>query len=363
MLLVGAGHAHLHLLVHVQALADAGYAVTLLAPATFRYSGVASASATGNMPTQVGLIDVARLVQGSPITHHVGVLGDLDLVAHRAYTGEGTWIDFDVVSFNIGSVAATSGIDLAREEDLLQIKPLEMLAHLRGRVDTVLANQDRARVTIVGAGPSGLELAGNLGVQAAVEVTLIEAGPTIHSGLPPRARERLTRLLHRRGVHLLTGVGVMRIEADQVRLSNGSTPGHDLIVLATGLVSSPLTEELGLADPGQSHLGIPVRSTLQHRDHDDVYAVGDCAHFVPAPLARIGVHGVRQGPVLLRALIARAAGDRPPEFEPQNLALQVLDLGGGQGLAVRGSRWWLGRSALWLKRWIDARWLRQYQKA
>jgi NADH dehydrogenase FAD-containing subunit len=114
---------------------------------------------------------------------------------------------------------------------------------------------------------------------------------------------------------------------------------------------------LGLGDAR----GVPVTATLQHPDHADVHAVGDCARFLPQPLPRIGVHGVRQGPVLLASLLARARGAELPSYEPQREALAVLDLGDGVGLAVRGRWWWQGRAALLLKRWIDRRWLRQYR--
>ena len=72
------------------------------------------------------------------------------------------------------------------------------------------------------------------------------------------------------------------------------------------------------------------------------------------------MHGVRQGPVLQASLLARVSGDPLPPYAPQTRALSVLDLGEGLGLAARGRRWWLERSALMLKRWIDRRWLRQY---
>lgn len=129
---------------------------------------------------------------------------------------------------------------------------------------------------------------------------------------------------------------------------------HDVALLATGLVAPPLLGRLGLGD----ERGAPVRETLQHRDH--VYAVGDCARFLPRPLPRIGVHGVRQAPVLLESLVARRRGGRLPAYEPPRRALSVLDLGDGVGLAVCGPLWWQGRSALWLKRRIDSRWLARY---
>ncbi|MGB3829358.1 MAG: FAD-dependent oxidoreductase [Ornithinimicrobium sp.] len=363
LLLVGAGHAHLHLLRHGQVLADAGYAVTLLAPAHFHYSGVAVGSATGHLPADAGRVDVAALTARGPVAHHVGTLTELDLDGHRARCADGHWLDFDVISFNIGSVAAHHGIEVG--EDVLTIKPLEGLVELDRRVSAAVDGlgqaQRNARITIVGGGSSSLELAANLSHRPRVDVTVIEAAPRIYSSLPPGAHRRVMRLLNARGVRLHADLAVTRVETRFVVLSDGRRLAHDDVVLATGLVASPLVERLGLAGPGDAGQGIPVRATLQHPEHDEVYAVGDCAHFLPRPLPRIGVYGVRQGPTLLASLVARSRRQVLPEFVPQRRALQVLDLGGGYGLAVRGRWWWLGRLPLRLKRFIDHQWLSDYR--
>jgi len=375
LLLIGAGHAHLHLLLRAQELTDAGYTVSLLAPATFAYSGVASAVATGALPTDTGTLDVAALVARQPITHHVGELAQLDLPSRQARTSTGDWLGWDVLSLNIGSVASRHGLQV--HPDVLAIKPLASLGELRRRVaaaqrarsslarhspsDPTRPRDDApAQVTVVGGGPSGLELAGNLAVQQRIRVTILEARATIDPQLSQRARRSVLRLLGSRGVRVRTSTPVTRIDPAEVTLADGRTLTHDVAVLAAGLVSPPLVQRLGL---GGGRDGIPIRSTLQHRDHDDVYAVGDCADFLPRPLDRIGVYGVRQGPVLLRSLIARSTGEALPEFVPQRHALQILDLGGGVGLAVRGRWWWQGRLALRLKRRIDRRWLRGYRRA
>lgn len=98
-------------------------------------------------------------------------------------------------------------------------------------------------------------------------------------------------------------------------------------------------------------------ATLRHVDHDDVFAAGDCAHFTPRPLPRLGVHGVRQGPVLRDALLARTRAGSWPTYDPPARVLQRLDLGAGVGLAVRGRWWSCGRGAHRGKGAIDERWL------
>jgi NADH dehydrogenase FAD-containing subunit len=89
--------------------------------------------------------------------------------------------------------------------------------------------------------------------------------------------------------------------------------------------------------------------------------VGDCAAMSGPDLPKLGVFGVRQGPVLLDNLLAVLSGKPPRPYEPQRRWLTILNLGDGRGLAVRGRWWWLGRTSLWAKDRIDRRFLRRYR--
>ena len=356
LVLVGAGHAHLFLLRHASRLALAGYRITLVAPRWFDYSGAASATAAGGRDRAAGRIDVAALAGAGQVDHRQVYVTDVDPTARTVTTSDGGCLPWDLVSFNIGSVVSPfPGVDAAAE--IVGVKPLSDLIRLNDRLAHPPAGRGH-HLTVVGAGSTGIELAAHLSSRPDVDrVHLLEAGPRVGRFLPPRAARRLTRLLRRRGAVTLVEAEVERIARGEVVLRDGTRVPHDTVLLATGLRAPPLATKspLGGAD------GFPVRATLQHRDHDDVYAAGDCADFLPTPLARIGVHGVRQGPVLLAALEARADGAPAPRYRPQRRALAVLDLGGGTALAVRGRWWWLGRSSLALKRRIDRRWIEAYR--
>ena len=361
LLLVGAGHAHLHLVDRAADLVAAGYRVRLLAPRYFHYSGLASATASGSIPSNDGRIDVAALADRAGLEFHEGTLASLDRDRRVATTAGGAEIAYDVLSLNIGSVVAPAGMSV--DDAVLRVKPLSSLAGL----DDLLASTSTTarsgsgsgvRVTIVGGGATGLELAAHLAVRRGVaRVQLLEAGRIVGADLPAGARRRLEKLLAARGVVVRTGCPITHVRAQVSRCADGNELTHDVAILATGLAAPPLVAELGLGDDR----GVPVRATLQHADHDEIYAAGDCARFLPRPLPRIGVHGVRQGPVLHGSLLARATGGTLPTYQPQRRALAVLDLGGGTALATWGARWWEGAAALRLKRWIDRRWLRRYQ--
>lgn len=354
LLLVGAGHGHLYVIQRAAQLAAAGYSVRLLAPRFFDYSGVASATAAGAVSRDVGRIDVRALAAASGVEHHEGTLASLDVEARTAKTAEGGRLSYDVLSVNVGSAVEPAGMVV--HESVFTVKPLSGLAELDGRLRAFEGTG--ATVTVIGGGASGLELAAHLSVRRDVaQVQLVESGPVIGGDLPAGARRRITRLLATRGVVIHTGCAVTEIGERQVLCVDGVSIAHDVALLAVGLRAPGLIAALGLGD----ERGVPVRSTLQHADRDEIYAVGDCANFLPTPLPRIGVHGVRQGPVLLDSLLARVSGRQLPSYEPQRRALSILDLGDRVGLAVRGRLWWYGSGSWRLKKSIDRRWLRIYQ--
>lgn len=356
LLLVGAGHAHLHLLRHAARLEAAGYRATLVAPAGFDYSGTASGIAAGDRDPAEGRIDVAALARTNQVDHRPGMVTAVDPVARTATTDDGSLLEWDVVSFNIGSIASLPPQSTGSEA-VVGVKPLSELTTLRVRLADPPAGRGH-HVTVLGAGASGIELAAHLAARHDTDlVRLLETSPRVGAFLPPRAARRLGRLLASRGVQVLSEADPVRIEEDAVVLRDGTRLAHDTVVVATGLAAPPLATRAPLGGPQ----GFPVCATLQHRDHDDVYAAGDCADFLPAALPRVGVHGVRQGPVLLAALEARASSAPAPVYRPARQVLSILDLGGGTALAVRGRWWWLGRSSLALKRRIDRRWLSAYR--
>ncbi|AZI56812.1 hypothetical protein EH165_00115 [Nakamurella antarctica] len=353
LLLVGAGHAHLYVVKRAKELAGAGYQLHLLAPRYFDYSGVASATAAGALPKNTGRIDVGALAERSGLAFHEGTLVGLDLQKNIAVTSTGGRVSYDVISLNIGSVVAPAGMQV--DPSVMRVKPLSGLAELDDRLTTA----GPQAITVIGGGASGVELAAHLSVSPHVtQVRLVDSGPAIGSDLPQGARRRIDRFLHARGVDIHTGSAVREIGAQKSICENGSEIPHDLALLAVGLTAPPLLAEIGLGD----ERGVPVRATLQHQARDEIYAVGDCARFLPQPLPRIGVHGVRQGPVLYESLLARVEQQPLPVYTPQRLALSILDLGDGVGLAVWGRFWWFGTFALRLKRYIDRRWLKMYQR-
>lgn len=357
--LVGAGHAHLHVTRHAARLRAAGVDPVLIAPPWFRYSGLATAVLSGDLPEAEAGVDVAALAAACGVEHRPCRATGVDAARRQITLETGEVLTFDAVSLNIGSVARDPH-GLSRRRRTWTVKPLSQLSQLAAALETNMADGRRVRTVVVaGGGQSGFEIA------AAVNGLAARRGGRLHVFLvvrgrpawgPPAALRCLERALSSRGVTMVHGEVIGR-DADSCRLSDGQRLPCDHLVLAGGLEPAPLIGALGLPVAADGRLR--VRPTLCSAADDAVFGVGDCAVVDQAPRPAAGVFGVRAAPVLLHNLAALGDGGPRRAFEPQRNWLSIMDLGDGRGLAMRGRFWSLGRPALRLKRYLDLGFVRR----
>jgi selenide,water dikinase len=107
---------------------------------------------------------------------------------------------------------------------------------------------------------------------------------------------------------------------------------------------------------------VAIGADLSSLSHSNVFAVGDCAHFTPAPLAKAGVYAVRAADTLFANALALAKGDRPTaRFRPRPNFLKLISLGRRDALGIYGSVSLKGRAIWHLKDWIDRRFVDQFK--
>jgi NADH:ubiquinone reductase (H+-translocating) len=149
------------------------------------------------------------------------------------------------------------------------------------------------KVDIVGGGATGVELAAEL-YNAAValrhyglevfdesrmKVTIIEAGPRILPMLPEKLAEAAHRELEALGVRVATGEQVVEATNEGMITKSGELIKADLKVWAAGVKGPDLLAGLGLEVTRNNQL--VVKPTLQTTRDDRIFAIGDCAWFVP----------------------------------------------------------------------------------
>jgi NADH dehydrogenase FAD-containing subunit len=363
VVLVGAGHAHLHIARNADAFTSLGIRLVLIDPGTFWYSGLATGMLSGQYERHHDQVDVAGLADRSGAEFIPGKVIGIDRSARRVYLKTGEKLGYDLVSLNVGSRVPPLGIPDDGSVRSFPAKPIALLAELRRELaDRLRSTGAMPSVVVIGGGATGVELAANLmgfaerhGVSP--RVALVTPAPLLVPQLPGRASQALGTLFQRRGLDLFLGQRVTALEGGEIVTEQMRLP-CEIAVLANGLKADPLVEQLGLPASAE---GLVVNADLASPEDPEIFAIGDCADFGPRRLPRLGVFGVRAAPVLQHNLLARVTGRAPQAYQPQRVWLSILNLGNGQGLLSWGRFWWRGRSSLRLKEYLDLRFLETYR--
>jgi NADH dehydrogenase len=208
-------------------------------------------------------------------------------------------IDFDYLIVATGATHSYFGRDewaqyapgLKTIEDALDIRGRVFMAYEAAEREADEARR-RALLTfvIVGAGPTGVEMAGALAEIArhALEdefrhidprkarVVLVEGLPRVLPAYPEDLSEKARRQLEHLGVEVRTGARVTSMDADGVALDAERIAARTAI-WAAGVAASPLARSLGvpLDRAGRVH----VQNDLSIPGSDRVFVIGDLAAF------------------------------------------------------------------------------------
>lgn len=354
----------MHVVRHASALTGLGAQVHLVEPGSFWYSGMATGMLAGMYEPEEDRIDPLPLARRCGVRLVQGRAVGLDRTRRQLRVDSGEDLAYEALSFNIGSEVDQEAIPGAAE-GAWPVKPIAGLRLLRERLEEAFRRGPAVtRIVVVGGGPTGCEVASSAADlarrrEAPARVTLLSASPRLLDGHPRGASRSVERALHRREVDLSLSCRVERITPGLVHTENGREFPADAIVLATGLRPPRALTDFGL--PLDRHGALTVDATLSCPDDRRVFGAGDCVGIEGHDLPRLGVFGVREGPILLANLAARLQGRSLVPYRPQRRWLLILNLGWGEGLAIRGRFWWRGRLSLILKDRIDRRFLAKHR--
>jgi NADH dehydrogenase len=197
---------------------------------------------------------------------------------------------------------------------------------------------------IVGAGPTGVELAGALAEIArqslrkdfrrirpeSARIVLLEGGPFVLAPFAAPLREAARRSLEKLGVEVRTGSVVTGVDEDGVtigaeRISAGT------VLWAAGVAASPIARSLGVSLDRAGR--VTPEATLALTAWPNIFIVGDLCVFVQdgKPLAGVAQVAMQQG-TRAGLNIRRAAAGQPLEpFHYQDYGIMATI---GRGAAV-----------------------------
>ena len=247
-------------------------------------------------------------------------------------------------------------------EDAGEIRRRILLAFERAeRATDPLTRKRELTFVVVGAGPTGVELAGAIAEIARFSlrrdfrridprdaaILLLEGGGRVLPSYPPSLSDRAARQLRRLGVDVRTSALVTALVPGEVEVA-GVRVATGTVIWAAGNAASPLGRTLGVPLDRQGRVLVEPDCSIP--GHPDVFVIGDAAAFTHQAGFEV-LPGVSQVAMQMGRFVARIIRDGPdrgprPRFHYRDKG-QLAVIGRGHAVAdlgrIRASGWpaWL----------------------
>ena len=265
------------------------------------------------------------------VTTLFATVGGIDVANKRVLLDDGDTLSYDTLVLATGARHAYFGHD-EWEPFAPGLKTLEDATTLRRRILVAFERAERetdparraALLTfvIIGAGPTGVELAGTIAELAQhtlpsdfrnidthkARVVLIEAGPRVLAGFADDLSAYAQKSLQEIGVEVMLGQPVTECSADGV-IYGGNRLDARTIIWAAGVRASPAAEWLNA--PADRAGRLQVEPDLTVPGHPDIFAVGDTVAIKDTggnPVPGIAPAAKQQGRYVAAAIKARLSG-------------------------------------------------------
>lgn len=259
----------------------------------------------------------------------------IDVAAKKLVLRDGE-LSYDTLILATGATHSYFGHDewapfapgLKTIEDALEIRRRVLIAYETAeRIPDAEARRDWLTFAIIGAGPTGVEMAGALAEisrralsrefrnidPAQARIVLIEAQSRVLPAYDPPLSERARRQLVHLGVQVLTGTRVTATDERGVTLGAERLAART-VIWAAGVAASPLARTLGAPLDGAGR--VQVDRTLAVPGREDVFVIGDLASVVQDGVAVPGIcpSAIQMGEHVARNIRRRLAARTPEPF-------------------------------------------------
>jgi NADH dehydrogenase len=285
---------------------------------------------------------------------------DIDLATRAVTCEDGTRYSGDYLVLAMGSQPNFFGTPGAQEHSF-PLYSVDDAVRLRSRLFKIFEDVDRnpklqdqgaLNFVIVGAGATGVETAGALADLAshvlptrfhdiglnATNIYVVDPAPKVLAPFSDKAHGYAASVLERKGIQLLLGNRVTRVEPDRVVLDDGREILTRTVVWAGGISAAELAAHVGVA-PGRAGR-IDVGDDLTVAQNPRVYALGDVAN-IPGPdgkaFPQLGSVAMQAGRCAAKNIVADATGQPRTPFHYRDKGIMAM-IGRDAAVAEVGPR-------------------------
>lgn len=363
LVLAGGGHAHMLLLANISRIKEAGHRVTVVQPSEHHYySGMGPGMLSGYYKPDDIRFKTQHVVEKQGGTFLLDKVDSIDASNNMLSLESGGKLEYDILSCNTGSYIPADFLGQT-SETVFSAKPIERLLEAKETIIGLAKIQKKISMAIIGGGPAAIEIGGcvhQLSLKSGfkdIEITLF-SGPNLMKEFPRAVQHQVRRSLIRRDIAIVEKY-VKHLTSHELVLDDGNRGIFDLAFVATGVKPNPIFQKSGL--PTGPDGGLCVNAQLQCVTHTNILGGGDCIHFQPHPLNKVGVYAVRQNPILLHNIWSLLEGGPPQEFHPGGGYLLIFNMGDRTGILHKAGWTLHGKSAFYIKNYIDKRFIKKFQ--
>src|SRR3984893_11111086 len=274
----------------------------------------------------------------------LGEAVDIDPDAKRVILRDGATLEYDSLIVATGSKTSYYGNDAWRDW-APSLKTVEEATAIRHKILYAFEWAERAETeaearalltfVIVGAGATGLELAGALAEIAnetlkhdfrrinptEARIVLMEGGSRVLTSYPPDLSAKAEALLKRLGVEIMKGVMATAVDSSGVTYKRGDATENlaaKTVLWAGGVTTTSFGKKLAERTKAETDGSgrITVKPDLTAPNYPDIFIVGDLASqtqegkLLPG-VAQVAIQG---GAYAAKTIRARVAGEHLPAF-------------------------------------------------
>ena len=242
-------------------------------------------------------------------------------------------LEFDHLVVALGSATADFGVAGVNEHALGMKSVHEAIgirAEVMRRFEDLCRFEDQTllSLSVVGGGPTGVEMAGALAelkrgplkndeANAAehIDIYLIEAGPRILPMFSEKLSARAKKDLEKLGVKVLLNTAVQEVKPRQILIKDGSVIPSEVTIWAAGVKGEPTGGLLNLPLEGTR---ISVAQNLQVNHYPHIWAIGDISSAKGADggfLPMVAPVAMQQGRWVAKQIMRAARGQALQDFK------------------------------------------------
>jgi NADH:quinone reductase (non-electrogenic) len=317
-------------------------------------------AAGGLSPSDCATTIRRSLRRGSNTTVLMGEVTDVDAEGRQVVLDRGERLDYDSLIVACGGQTSYFGHDEWQDVSCA-LKTLADAIDLRKRFYGAFEEAERAQdpasraewltFVVVGGGPTGVEVAGQLAITARtmerefrrvdtseVQVILLDAGERVVAAFSEKLSGKVGEQLAKLGVDVREGVRATAIDAEGVTIEVGGASeriSSRTVIWAAGVHAVPLTDALARATGASSDRGgrIEVNPDLTVPGHPEISVIGDVASLEGPggkPLPGLATVAIQQAHHVAKAIRKGEPGASTPFRYLDKGALAVV----GRGKAV-----------------------------